>query len=321
LPLACRLVARQARRRIVRFSSSNDFGDFDVRLIACASCHTQYDVTNVIEESVHCRCGETIPNEPQVAVEAKVHRCGSCGAQVRGDAADCTYCGAEIVRDTRKLSLICPECHGRNADQSRFCTACGVAFAPETVKVDGFELPCPVCGCLMPARSVGGVGINECPSCNGLWAPGERLNLLINKAIEARRSNDPALLQSFEPRTRGGNPVSQRVAYRKCPECEAFMQRRNFRKSSGVIIDSCRKHGTWLDADELEQITGFVLSGGNAAATAILEEADTAARKVLAGAEFARSASRVDWNRSMRPMRSGGSLGGTLLGVLESILK
>jgi Zn-finger nucleic acid-binding protein/ribosomal protein L40E len=292
-----------------------------VRLIACSSCHTQYDVTNVIEETVACRCGETIPNEPQKAVDAEIHRCGSCGAQVAADAADCQYCGSEIVRDTSKLSLICPECHGRNAEESRFCTACGVAFAPESVKVEGFELPCPVCGCLMPTRSVGGVGINECPSCNGIWAPGDRLNQLINRAIEARRESDPGLVKTYEPRSRGGNPTSQGVAYRKCPECEAFMQRRNFRKSSGVIIDCCRKHGTWLDADELEQITGFVLCGGNPQATAILEEADEAARKALAGAEFVRVASRVEWNRPMRSTRSGGGLGATLLGVLETILE
>jgi Zn-finger nucleic acid-binding protein len=37
--------------------------------------------------------------------------------------------------------------------------------------------------------------------------------------------------------------------------------RRNFRKRSGVIIDRCHQHGTWLDAHELEQIAGFVLSG------------------------------------------------------------
>ena len=292
-----------------------------MRLVACASCHTQYDVTDVVEESFPCRCGETVANQPLEPVDAKIYRCGACGAHVRVDAADCQYCGSEIIRDTRKLSLICPECHGRNAEQSRFCTACGVGFTPETVKVEGFELPCPVCGCLMPARSVGGVGINECGSCNGLWAPGKRLDLLINRAIDARRSSDPALLKSFEPRTRGGNPASQRVAYRKCPECEAFMQRRNFRKSSGVIIDCCRKHGTWLDADELEQITGFVLSGGNPVATAMLEETDKAARKAAAGAEFARITGGVEWSRPMRSTRSGGGLAGTLLGVLESILE
>jgi Zn-finger nucleic acid-binding protein len=37
------------------------------------------------------------------------------------------------------------------------------------------------------------------------------------------------------------------------------MQRRNFQRSSGIIVDVCRRHGTWLDADELERIAGFLL--------------------------------------------------------------
>ncbi len=39
------------------------------------------------------------------------------------------------------------------------------------------------------------------------------------------------------------------------------MQRRNFKRSSGVILDVCHKHGTWLDEDEIEEIAGFILSG------------------------------------------------------------
>jgi hypothetical protein len=41
-----------------------------------------------------------------------------------------------------------------------------------------------------------------------------------------------------------------------------MMSRRNYRRTSGVIIDRCHDHGTWLDADELERIAGFILSGG-----------------------------------------------------------
>jgi len=52
------------------------------------------------------------------------------------------------------------------------------------------------------------------------------------------------------------------VQYRKCPACDGFMQRANFQKRSGVIIDRCHNHGTWLDADELEAIAGFILEGG-----------------------------------------------------------
>ena len=83
----------------------------------------------------------------------------------------------------------------------------------------------------------------------------------MSRAIEARKNADPAQLMVFKPRVTGSNPAAQKVQYRKCPECEAFMHRRNFRKSSGVIIDRCAVHGTWLDADELEQIAGFILSG------------------------------------------------------------
>ena len=52
-----------------------------------------------------------------------------------------------------------------------------------------------------------------------------------------------------------------------------MMGRRNFRKRSGVIIDQCHEHGTWLDAHELERIAGFVLSG----------RADAASRAEAAG--------------------------------------
>jgi Zn-finger nucleic acid-binding protein len=39
------------------------------------------------------------------------------------------------------------------------------------------------------------------------------------------------------------------------------MARRNYQRRSGVIIDQCHEHGTWLDANELERIAGYVLSG------------------------------------------------------------
>jgi Zn-finger nucleic acid-binding protein len=290
-----------------------------VRLVACSNCHTQYDVTDVSDERFACRCGEAVANESPEGVDAEVHRCGSCGAHVASDAAGCSYCGAEIVRDDSQLSLICPECHGRNAEASRFCTACGVAFSPEPVKVEGYELPCPVCGCLMPPRAVGGIGINECGTCNGIWAPMDRLDQLINRAIEAQRAGKVLPAASHHPRVRGGNPAAQGVAYRKCPECEAFMQRRNFRKTSGVIIDRCRNHGTWLDADELEKITGFVLTGGNPKADNVMKDVDRQAAAAVKSMRLAHLESST--RRSAYSSGSaGGVFGRTLVGVLRGLL-
>ena len=62
--------------------------------------------------------------------------------------------------------------------------------------------------------------------------------------------------------------------------------RTNYKRSSGVILDECRAHGTWLDADELEQVAGFILSGAH---TSPMLEAEHAAAEREANAAYARA--------------------------------
>ena len=40
--------------------------------------------------------------------------------------------------------------------------------------------------------------------------------------------------------------VEERVQYRRCPHCREFMNRVNFGRYSGVIVDVCREHGTLM---------------------------------------------------------------------------
>ncbi|MFT5444746.1 MAG: Zn-finger nucleic acid-binding protein [Myxococcota bacterium] len=278
-----------------------------MRLIACPHCHTQYDVTDVLDPSVRCRCGVEIENRELEPAEARVYRCGSCSAQVESNETSCKYCGSQIACDESQLSLICPECFGRNADDARFCAACGVTFSPESICVDGVELPCPCCGCLMAVRGLIGITLNECGQCNGLWVPGNKFDALVSSAIDARNKQRDAVGLGGEPRVKGANPFSWKVEYRKCPECEAFMLRQNFRKTSGVIIDSCREHGSWLDADELEQIAGFIMSGGRPAADEFLasqKENDKKSR-----VEAARAARRqIETVRESSTSATGGAV-------------
>jgi len=291
-----------------------------VKLIACPVCHTQYDVSQIVAEHFACRCGEELENRPLAAVDATVARCASCGAHVTEETEQCSYCGSTIERDPGKLSLICPECFARNADESRFCTACGVAFRPEAVRVDGHELPCPGCDARMPPSQVGGIPVNECPACHGLWVAGDHFDRLVARATEARQERGPV---SDAPRVAGGNPVSQTLRYRRCPECDQFMLRVNYKRSSGVILDECRSHGTWLDADELEQIAGFILTGGQTSPT-LAAEHDSAQRQ----ATVAIARARVESTRAAYTPRSGGlgsgwddrSSGGGLLRLLFDIL-
>ena len=41
-----------------------------------------------------------------------------------------------------------------------------------------------------------------------------------------------------------------------------MMNRINFARCSGVIVDVCKGHGTWFDRDELRTIVEFVRGGG-----------------------------------------------------------
>ena len=272
-----------------------------MRLVACTSCHTQYDVSAVEAKRFPCRCGAEVENRVHAAVDARIHRCGSCGALVGEAAERCDFCGSSIVREPGRLSLLCPECYARCPDASRFCTACGIAFRPEPVGAAGHELPCPGCGALMPPHQVGGIRVNECTGCRGVWAPGDAFEQLVSRAFAARRAQAPAGLPAGA-RVSRGNPTAQgSVRYRKCPECQGLMQRRNFRKSSGVILDVCGAHGTWLDADELEQIAGFLLGGGETSAT--LKEEDERVRKELARLRVQREAESLRGPRGFRTAR------------------
>jgi len=274
-----------------------------LRLIACPSCHAQYDVTDLAAPAFSCRCGARLANQPPEPIDAAIHRCGSCGALVGPEASRCSWCGSAIAREPRAQGPICPECYAHCAAGARFCTACGVAFRPEPVPPDGEPLACPACAQPMPARQVAGIGVHECPGCRGLFAPGENFDRLVARAGEVRRSADPGRLAALAPRVRGANPAARKVEYRRCPVCSRQMQRRNFRRSSGVIVDTCADCGTWLDADELEAIAGFLLSGGETSA-ALLEEARSAER---AAAALARERQRG---------RGAPDGGGSLLNIL-----
>ncbi len=68
-----------------------------------------------------------------------------------------------------------------------------------------------------------------------------------------------------------------RTSYIPCPECTSLMNRKNFGGMSGVIVDVCKRHGTWFDLGELPRVLAFVAAGGleRARARAAEEEART----------------------------------------------
>ena len=93
--------------------------------------------------------------------------------------------------------------------------------------------------------------------------------------------------------------------------------RRNFRKSSGVIIDVCHEHGTWLDANEIEQIAGFILSGGNPSPQ-FFQQPPRSQGEAHAAVEFARI--RAHHERDSRDEMQPGGFVGSIVDLLAGLL-
>jgi Zn-finger nucleic acid-binding protein len=64
------------------------------------------------------------------------------------------------------------------------------------------------------------------------------------------------------PGSAGSTTSRPTVVYLRCPSCRQLMNRTNFGKRSGVIVDVCKPHGIWFDRDELSAVVAFVKRGG-----------------------------------------------------------
>jgi len=297
-----------------------------VKLVACPECHAQYDLSARAEGGTFaCRCGKSLEaRAPKAVADAAAERCGACGAIAQSGAEICSFCGSGIVPSVDPGGLICPECFARNLDDARFCAACGVGFTPQAIPVDEAvpAIQCPCCERAMNPREVGGLVVHECGKCHGLWAPQDRFTSLIDRAAETAATRagagDPAA-----PRVDGGRPNESKVEYRRCPVCSVWMARRNHQRRSGVIVDQCHVHGTWLDAGELERIAGFVLSGR--AQRVADAESDRERRRESEAADAAVRRVRLqaiqeDSGSLIFGERRAPSAAGTLLDLLRTIL-
>jgi Zn-finger nucleic acid-binding protein len=95
----------------------------------------------------------------------------------------------------------------------------------------------------------------ECGTCDGIWIDAD-----VFEALCASSESQAAVLHRLGART----PVAAdaRVKYRKCLRCGTMMNRVNFGRLSGTIVDVCRGHGTFLDAGELHSVLAFIRTGG-----------------------------------------------------------
>jgi Zn-finger nucleic acid-binding protein len=177
-----------------------------------------------------------------------------------------------------------------------YCPFCGTGTVTPTVELTTMRCPCgdgDLVQRILPVAS-GAQGddlyLAECGSCHGVWVSRESIDRMV--ASHA----DDSLLLALAPgiaATRAARAVGvgdTNVRYRPCPECSTIMNRVNYARISGIIVDVCRDHGTWFDVHELPALLDFVKRGGLDRARARETEALANERRQLERERLMRSA-------------------------------
>ncbi len=163
------------------------------------------------------------------------------------DARRCPYCKARLA------TISCPGCFALIFEGAAFCPKCGARRARTETEATGAR--CPACRNVLEQVAIGATSLLECPRCDGVWVDAEAF-----EQICADRESQAAVLYRWTTTPR---PVAAgAVRYRPCVRCGKMMNRMNFGRLSGTIVDVCRGHGTFLDTGELHAVVTFVQQGG-----------------------------------------------------------
>jgi Zn-finger nucleic acid-binding protein len=227
----------------------------------CPGCGLLYDLTSYRPgQRCRCRCGQVLV-VPDAAPPPKIARtihCSACGGNLEPGRPDCPYCDALVDLTDARMTAYCGACFSMNKEGAIFCSDCGKRLAARAEAPEATDEECPRCRARLRRRDVLGYRPLECPICCGLFVATADLAALIaeqEKRVEARVS-------ALTTQPERASLVAEDVAYLKCPACGTVMNRVNYGRISGVIIDTCKAHGHWLDADELEKIARWVATGG-----------------------------------------------------------
>lgn len=119
------------------------------------------------------------------------------------------------------------------------------------------EFPCPSCGSKLNDYELFKIRIEGCPACKGIFLDKDELRKLKDK-VEHGSWHD---LRWMDDEIEAINVLKVIASRRKCPKCsDAKLLTVSF-GDSNIFIDWCTHcKGIWLDKDEFEDITKYLLA-------------------------------------------------------------
>lgn len=93
-----------------------------------------------------------------------------------------------------------------------------------------------------------------CPSRHGVWFDQGGLERVVDDEDDDQpTSAEDAAWSASDPEPDA--IVTER--FRTCPVCANTLRKDVFQYGSGIVVDTCDEHGTWVDAGEVEQIEAW----------------------------------------------------------------
>ncbi len=178
---------------------------------------------------------------------------------------NCANCGAPLP----PTSHICVFCRTLNDTDLHGITTQG-GSSPS-------QLICPRCDKNLENLVIGespSFAVERCPECLGLFFDPGELEMALDHFVTHVYDIDFQRIGQLCGDERRSGQFDGEVRYLKCPRCRTLMMRRNFGTRSGVIIDTCKACGAWLDGGEFGQLLRWVKSGGRILDQQRKQEAD-----------------------------------------------
>jgi Zn-finger nucleic acid-binding protein len=182
-----------------------------------------------------------------MTADATTLHCPNCGAPAAPGAQICPYCQAGLA------TVSCPACFAVMFAGSVYCPTCGARRA-RSEAAGARTARCAACKGVMREVLIGDTALMECDACHGMW-----IDAATFEHICADRQTQTTVLHQWSgPPTQAAGEIH----YRPCVACGRMMNRLNFGRISGTVVDVCKGHGTFLDAGELHRIVTFIQQGG-----------------------------------------------------------
>lgn len=163
-------------------------------------------------------------------------RCISCSAPLLANTNVCRYCGVRNDVDLRVHRRPLAVKH----TSARICPACEKPL--QTIEIS-LQKP---------------LSIERCETCFGLFFDPGEIDILLEQSVSQVFEVNKQLLKSINK----DRYQKKQVRYQKCPECRILMNRVNFGRHSGVVVDHCKKHGIWLESGEVVHLMEWKKAGG-----------------------------------------------------------